>query len=114
MKKIHNKEEMEQVIARPGIHMFLFTAPWCGDCIYIKPFMPELEKKYADQMDFYELDRDECLDLAIELGIMGIPSFVAYKDGKQISSFISSLRKMKAEIEQYFDQTIEQGGNASC
>lgn len=65
MKKLHNKEEMEQVITRPGIHMFLFTAPWCGDCLYIKPFLPELEKKYDDQMDFYEFDRDECLDLAM-------------------------------------------------
>lgn len=110
MNKIHTKEQFEEVLKEKGIHMFLFSAPWCADCVYIKPFMSALEKKFSGSMDFYELDRDECLDLAIELGIMGIPSFIAYKDGKQISSFISSLRKTKEEIEAYFEETLEEGG----
>lgn len=109
MKTLHNKAEMEAVLQQAGTHMFLFTAPWCPDCVYIKPFMPALEKKYADKMDFYQLDRDECLDLAIELGIMGIPSFVAYKNGKQINSFVSSLRKTQSEIDSFFLDTVNKG-----
>ena len=114
MNKIHSKEEMNKVIAQPGIHMFCLRSPWCGDCIYIKPFLPALEKQFAGKMDFYELDRDECLGLAIELGIMGIPSFVAYENGRQISSFISSLRKTKEEIEHYFTETLNEGGKTEC
>lgn len=109
MKSIETIEQFEQVLKQPGIHVFLFTANWCPDCVYIKPFMPSLEQKYEKDMDFYSVDRDQLLDLAIEQGIMGIPSFIAYKDGKRIASFISSLRKSEQEIDAFLQDTRNKG-----
>lgn len=62
-----------------------FTAGWCPDCAFIKPAMPEIERDFADYQ-FIKVDRDENIDLAADLGIMGIPSFVAYKDGKKLAA----------------------------
>ena len=67
MKTIHTVKEFNEICQNNGIQVFLFTTKWCGDCIYIKPFLPSIEKQF-DQMNFYELDRDECihgLDLLI-------------------------------------------------
>ena len=49
------------------------------------------------------------MDIAQELEIMGIPSFVSYLNGKEISRFVSSLRKTRPEIEAYLNDTIAKG-----
>ena len=99
MKQIHNEQEFNTAIQNDKISVILFTTKWCGDCMVIKPFMPSVEATY----DFYEIDRDEMMDLAQELEIMGIPSFVSFKNGKEVSRFVSSLRKTRPEIEAYLD-----------
>lgn len=102
MKQIHNEQEFNTAIQNDKISVILFTTKWCGDCMFIKPFMPSVEAAY-DAYDFYEIDRDEMMDLAQELEIMGIPSFVSFKNGKEVSRFVSSLRKTRPEIEAYLD-----------
>ncbi len=69
--------------------------------------MPELEEKYGDRINFIELDRDEMADLCEKLNILGIPSFIAFRGGKELVRFVSKLRKTKEEIEQFFDRAIE-------
>ncbi len=85
-----------------GKYMLFFTADWCPDCRFIKPAMPEIESKYSDYT-FLTVDRDENLDLAGELNIMGIPSFIAYDNGKEIGRFSNPDRKTKVEVENFID-----------
>lgn len=98
--EVHNLEEYEKAIQ--GKAIFLFTATWCPDCIFIKPFIGEIVDKYT-QFQFYVIDRDEMIDLCKELEILGIPSFVAYENGKETGRFVSKLRKTKEEIEQFIE-----------
>lgn len=107
MNKITSEIEFKEICQNDGFHVFMFTTKWCGDCIYIKPFLPSIENQFSN-MNFYELDRDDCLDLAREMDILGIPSFVCYKDGKEISRFVSSLRKTKEEIVAYLEKTVRE------
>lgn len=86
--------------------VFLFTTAWCGDCHYIKPFMPEVTEKFSD-FNIVELDRDEFMDFAQEQDVMGIPSFITYNEGKEISRFVSRDRKTQEEIERYLTETRE-------
>ena len=85
-----------------GSYILFFTADWCPDCRFIKPAMPEIEAEYAD-FAFIKVDRDENLDLAAEMGIMGIPSFVAYHDGQEIGRFVNKDRKTKQEVETFIN-----------
>ena len=85
---------------KDGKHVLLFTAGWCPDCAFIKPAMPEIESDFADYQ-FIKVDRDENIDLAADLGIMGIPSFVAYKDGQEIGRFVNKDRKTKEQVESF-------------
>ena len=62
--------------------------------------MPEIESDFADYQ-FIKVDRDENIDLAADLGIMGIPSFVAYKDGQEIGRFVNKDRKTKEQVESF-------------
>ena len=81
----------------------VFKTTWCKDCHYIEPFMPELEKLYDDFV-FIELDRDQFAELCEQLGILGIPSFIVFSNGREIMRFVSKLRKTRDEIAQFFDR----------
>ena len=42
--EINSLEEYEKAIQTKSI--ILFTASWCPDCMFIKPFMPSVEATY--------------------------------------------------------------------
>ena len=90
-----------------GNHIFFFTADWCGDCRFIKPQMPEIERHFS-VWTFVEMDRDAYIDLAAEWNIFGIPSFIVIKDGKELGRLVNKDRKTKEEIEQFLTKTIQQ------
>ena len=43
-----NIEELASFVKREGKIVFFFTAEWCGDCRFIKPFLPEIEAENPD------------------------------------------------------------------
>lgn len=99
MQILQSIEQFEEL--RNGAPViFEFTADWCGDCRFIDPFMPEVVEKFAD-FTFYKVDRDRFIDLCIDLGIIGIPSFLAYESGVELGRFVSKDRKTQVEIEQF-------------
>lgn len=98
LKKMDFKT-LQQTFAQ-GKYVFFFNAGWCPDCKFIKPSMPQIEKDFA-QFEFVNVDRDENLDLCQEMNIFGIPSFVVYEDGKEVSRFVNKDRKTKAEVEKF-------------
>jgi thiol-disulfide isomerase/thioredoxin len=109
MKKISNEQDFHALITMPQITVAVFKTTWCPDCHYIEPFMPDLEKKY-DQISFIELDRDELPELCEQLNILGIPSFLAFREGQELARFVNKLRKTREEIEEFLEKAIEVSG----
>ncbi len=101
MKEIKTIEEFKEVTST-GKSIILFTANWCPDCMVIKPFMPSVIEKYTN-FNFYTVNRDNLMDLCIELDIFGIPSFVAFKDGLEIGRFVNKDRKTRQQIEDFIE-----------
>ena len=86
-----------------GKNVFFFTADWCGDCVYIKPAMPEIEAEFPE-FTFVQIDRDEYLELCQKWNIMGIPSFIVLEDGQELGRLVNKLRKTKTEIVEFLQQ----------
>ena len=61
-------------------------APWCGPCRSMEPILELVEKEVKDWVDIYKLDVSTEMDLAQELGVSSIPTFLIYKDGKVVGS----------------------------
>ncbi|MEH7387263.1 thioredoxin family protein [Bacillus sp. JJ1521] len=99
MKKLEHIDQYQEIIQN-GKNILMFSADWCPDCRFIDPFLPEIESSYAD-FTFYYVDRDEFIDLCSTLNVFGIPSFVAYENGKEMGRFVSKDRKTKEEIEKF-------------
>jgi Thiol-disulfide isomerase and thioredoxins len=99
--EISTLEAYEEAIASKSI--ILFTADWCPDCVFIKPFIGDLVKANPE-FKFYSINRDKMLDLCKTLNILGIPSFIAYNKQEEIGRLVSKLRKTRQEIQNFIDQ----------
>ena len=86
-----------------GAYVLFFSADWCSDCNFIKPALPAIEAEYPDYK-FIHIDRDENIDLCRELMVMGIPSFIVYKNGEEVARFVNKNRKTKEEIETFLNE----------
>jgi thioredoxin-like negative regulator of GroEL len=107
MERITTEAAFREQIAGAVMTVAVFKTTWCKDCHFITPFMPDVERDYEGRIKFIEIDRDELPDLCLELGIMGIPSFIAYREGQELVRFVSKLRKTRDEIEQFLSRALE-------
>jgi thioredoxin 1 len=72
-------------------------APWCGPCKQITPIVEQLHEQYKGTMTFGFLNTDENQDLAMEFGIMGIPTILVVKGGQHVDSLVGVMPKAEVE-----------------
>ena len=70
-----------------------FWAPWCYPCTKIMSTINELATEYKDKLKVVKLNIDEAQALARTYQIKGVPSFLFFKDGKQVDSIIGAQQK---------------------
>ena len=99
--EIKTMEEFQNAIQGEKA-MLVFSTTWCPDCHFLKTFIDDLVNANKD-WTFYYVDRDQMVDLCIDLEIMGIPSFVAYKNGNEASRLVNKKRKTQDEIQAFID-----------
>jgi len=98
--EINTLEEYELAIKNRSIIMF--SADWCPDCMYVKPFIGAIVDENP-QFTFYIINRDNMINLCKDLNILGIPSFIAFDHKNEIGRFVSKLRKTKVEIQNFIN-----------
>lgn len=103
MKSLESEKQFEEL--KQAKTVFLFTADWCPDCKVIEPDLPQLEEKYND-FNFISVDRDQFMDICVDHGIMGIPSFLVYKNGELLGSYIGKERKSIEQIDAFLAQYV--------
>ncbi len=99
--KITNLNDFENIITQENV-MIVFSTTWCPDCHYLKTYINDLiddNKKWS----FYYVDRDDMVDLCIDLEIMGIPSFIAYHKGNELGRLVNKLRKTQEEVQEFIN-----------
>ncbi|UFJ42716.1 thioredoxin family protein [Brevibacillus humidisoli] len=107
MKEIANQAEFERAIQSNKPVVVKFYTTWCPDCHRIDPFMPEVEAAYQEKLDMVAVNRDHLPELAEQLDVLGIPSFIAFQQGKELIRFVSKLGKSREEIEHFLDRTVQ-------
>lgn len=99
MKHLETIEQYDE-LKNAGKHIFLFSADWCPDCRVIEPVLPEIEQNHPEYKFIY-VDRDKFIDICAANDVFGIPSFIAYENGKELGRFVSKDRKTQQEIEDF-------------
>lgn len=74
----------EKVEDAKGVVFVDFFAVWCGPCQVSAPIVEKMAKDYVGKAEIYKLDVDEAREPAMKYGVMSIPTFIVFKDGKEV------------------------------
>jgi len=72
-------------------------APWCGPCQMVAPVIEELARQYAGKVLFGKLNVDENPLVAMQYGIMSIPTLLFFKSGELIDRIVGAIPKQMLE-----------------
>lgn len=64
-----------------------FFADWCNPCSKAAPIIEKLSEEFT-KIHFYKLNIDESPDIAARFGVMSIPTFIIFKNGREIDRMI--------------------------
>jgi thioredoxin 1 len=65
-----------------------FYADWCGPCKMQGPIFEDLAKDFNDKVEFRKINVDKEGDLAVEKGIMVVPTIILEKDGVEVQKWM--------------------------
>lgn len=80
--KITSKNFEKEVLNSDIPVLVDFYATWCGPCKMMSPIVEEIAKEMEGKVKVLKIDTDEEQQLAIKYGIMSIPTFIIFKNGK--------------------------------
>jgi len=85
VSQIQSRAAFDGKINMDSVSVIDFYADWCGPCQVIAPRFERLANK-MDNVNFYKLniEEDDCREIAQEFRISSIPTFLIFKNGKQI------------------------------
>ena len=90
----------KEVMKHKGFIIIYHSASWCGPCKRASPVYEELSKELKN-IRFAKVDVEAHPQLASSLGVMSIPTFIIFKDGKEIDRYsgFDSKEDLKSKLE---------------
>ena len=82
MKNVNSEEFDKEVLKADGTVLVDFWAAWCGPCRAQAPELEKLEKETNGTIKIVKVNVDENGDLAMNCGVMSIPSLLVFKNGE--------------------------------
>ncbi|KAK5695069.1 thioredoxin trx1 [Elasticomyces elasticus] len=90
---VHNlksKAEFDEALGDKETLMVLDCfATWCGPCKVIAPQVVKFSDTYPDAR-FYKIDVDEVPDVAQELSVRAMPTFLLFKGGEKVGEVVGA------------------------
>lgn len=92
-----------EILHASTVSLVDFWAPWCGPCRMMAPTIEQLSKELNGKVKVGKMNVDESNKFAQQFGIMSIPTFLVFKEGKVVEQMVGVMDKddMKARLEKH-------------
>lgn len=91
-------QEVEQ---SEGLVFVDFWATWCGPCKVLAPRYEALSEQHTDA-SFVKADTAVSRDSAIRYGVRGIPTIIAFRDGKEVARHVGAQ-----EVDEFVSSVVQ-------
>ena len=68
-----------------------FWAEWCGPCKMMAPVVHQMAKDYTGKAHMAKLNVDYNKVTAAQFGLMSIPNFIVFKNGKAVGQTVGAV-----------------------
>lgn len=93
--KITSENFKEEVVDTDKTVLIDFYADWCGPCRAMSPIIDEIAEELSDNIKVGKINVDENQDIAINYGVMSIPTIVIIKNKEVVKTFVGVTDKQK-------------------
>lgn len=90
VKEIDAAEFAEVVLESPVPVVVDFWAPWCGPCRMVAPEIERLSVTLGDRARVVKINVDDNRELAMEYGVMSIPTVAKFEGGRVVSQVVGA------------------------
>ena len=88
-----NKDNFQEEVLNSDKPVLLdFWAPWCGPCRMVAPIVEEIAEERPD-IKVGKVKVDEAQDLAMQFGVISIPTLVVVKNGEVVNQSVGARPK---------------------
>ena len=87
VKDMNKENFQEEVIHSEKPVLVDFWASWCGPCRMVSPIVDAIAQERPD-IKVVKVNVDQEQDLALQYGVMSIPTLVVMKDGKVVNQAV--------------------------
>ena len=70
-----------------------FWAPWCGICKALEPEYRKAKRSLGSKVLFLEYNHDSAPKFAQQFNLIGLPTMILYKNGKEVSRLVADVTK---------------------
>jgi thioredoxin 2 len=74
-----------------------FYADWCGPCKIMAPLLDEVARRRAGELLVVKLDTDRNPATGPRFGIRGIPTLIAFRNGKEVARRVGAVPPAELE-----------------
>jgi thioredoxin 1 len=80
-----NETAFESEVLKSTVPVIVdFTATWCGPCKMLEPVITQLSQDWDGKVKFVKLDVDDNSNLAVQYGVMGVPTLILFVNGDPV------------------------------
>lgn len=90
-----NSKDFKGKISKGKVLVDMY-ADWCGPCRMLGPIIESIAESNT-AYKFYKLNVDDNEDIAMEYGVMSIPTLLLFEDGKLVDTLVGLRSKDELE-----------------